>query len=291
MRDRSRPPKLGLRAQVAVCALVGAVATFALSWMAAIVKSELVDDGWPAIATARYEYLTVPNECTPILASVSAQSPEVDGMVMRGMFGDHLVIGVSARIGDRVVSGTSRVALDGSPMELTIGWAGASAAYPERWGNDLVEAVVAAGSNVDSVRVTHHASRYGWPWRALWGESKGRTRGTVVDAALVETTTRTGGAGLLTIPFGCDVQSGRWNSTTDLPYLPLIGGFTADMLLFGGVAWLLSFGAPGAIRRVLRRSAGRCIQCGYDLRASTDRCPECGSVRSTSTPAVHVPPT
>jgi rubrerythrin len=32
-----------------------------------------------------------------------------------------------------------------------------------------------------------------------------------------------------------------------------------------------------AKRRRKREQAGRCPECGYDLRASLERCPECGA--------------
>src|SRR3954469_23239243 len=39
------------------------------------------------------------------------------------------------------------------------------------------------------------------------------------------------------------------------------------------VAWLVT----ALRRRRLRSREGRCLVCGYDLRASPDRCPECGT--------------
>lgn len=61
------------------------------------------------------------------------------------------------------------------------------------------------------------------------------------------------------------VANGHWASV-QAPWLVIAPLACAPM------AWLLAVGR----RRVERLSAGKCLHCGYDLRASPQRCPECG---------------
>ena len=41
-------------------------------------------------------------------------------------------------------------------------------------------------------------------------------------------------------------------------------------------AWVITSRVARAVRRIERATTGRCVNCGYDLRASSRRCPECG---------------
>jgi hypothetical protein len=70
--------------------------------------------------------------------------------------------------------------------------------------------------------------------------------------------------------FGAEIVNG-----VTIPYWALL--IVAGVL---PVCWC----RPILVRRARRRS-GRCLSCGYDLRASKERCPECG----TAIPAPRVP--
>ena len=72
-----------------------------------------------------------------------------------------------------------------------------------------------------------------------------------------------------------DVQLGPFHYANVglLRVLSLPDWFIAGLFAIPPLVWTIVLG-----RSVVRRRAGRCLLCGYDLRATPDRCPECGHV-------------
>ncbi len=62
-----------------------------------------------------------------------------------------------------------------------------------------------------------------------------------------------------------------------LPVRPCWAGLFVDTALYGAAVWVL-LTVPLVLLHGLRRAAGRCAGCGYDLEHGThERCPECGA--------------
>lgn len=68
----------------------------------------------------------------------------------------------------------------------------------------------------------------------------------------------------------------RWTGQTPSPPSYIRVATPLGVLAFLSSLMPIAFVALW-VRRLRRCDAGRCIDCGYDLRATPDRCPECGT--------------
>ncbi|MFO0828759.1 MAG: hypothetical protein U0572_11515 [Phycisphaerales bacterium] len=68
----------------------------------------------------------------------------------------------------------------------------------------------------------------------------------------------------------------RQNHAPSIAVAPLWRGLALD-LAFWSLSAFLATQAIRSVRTTVRRRAGRCIECGYPVRAISAICPECGS--------------
>lgn len=72
--------------------------------------------------------------------------------------------------------------------------------------------------------------------------------------------------------FGFDPGVSDWSHALRIPYWFLVIVFVVLPTL-----WLVD-----RARQAWRRHAGRCVTCGYDLRATPGSCPECGATHTAA---------
>ena len=69
-----------------------------------------------------------------------------------------------------------------------------------------------------------------------------------------------------------------------MPSRPLLLGFAADTMFYGGLLAMVWY-SPGTFRRWHRRRKGLCVHCAYPIADPASPCSECGKPHSSPTPA------
>lgn len=107
----------------------------------------------------------------------------------------------------------------------------------------------------------------GWPARAL--------RSAIVVDSTTSPVRAPGLHGGIPAPASMCVRHPRiLMPNRGLPVVPVWPGFVIDVVLYGGLFWVIA-AVPANVRRRGRRLRGECLRCGYDL-SGLDACPECG---------------
>lgn len=127
----------------------------------------------------------------------------------------------------------------------------------------------------------------GWPWPCLRCQWEDSTGGMLFSDYVLTTGLRTRPLG--GTPTGNQVTA-YWVVVRQLRALPTRlwwPAFAGDTFVWAGI-WLIVFALfllRGHLRRLKRQRTGRCLACGYELRAiESERCPECGRLRDERIP-------
>ncbi len=118
----------------------------------------------------------------------------------------------------------------------------------------------------------------GWPFLAMSRSGATKVVFTGKNFFDFEQSYRPGILGWIDRGIIIEHTSNTRRRTWAFPIRPSLPGFLINTLFYALLAWL-PFGATGFTRRTLRRRAGRCVGCGYELAALLS-CPECGRPRA-----------
>ena len=152
--------------------------------------------------------------------------------------------------------------------------------------------VVLKGADARGYVVVNHGWPTREPFRAFWRDDYIGTSGTAAGPMSIWTSPRfglfferghsyvyVGGDGRTPLQGRAALSSSSNPSPSPTPFWLLY--FPLTLLIMATAALPAAAGLAALLRRARHRrarAASRCVNCGYDLRATPGRCPECGTV-------------